>query len=61
MYLKEGAIGGLISESQGGFGLVFKGKIDSRLVAVKALKRNARTDLPEYKKVTIYIDLTSEF
>ncbi|KAI9571669.1 kinase-like domain-containing protein [Boletus coccyginus] len=50
MYLKEGAINGLISESRGGFGLVFKGKIDSRLVAVKALKRDARMDLPEYKK-----------
>lgn len=57
MYLKEGAISGLISESRGGFGLVFKGKIDSRLVAVKALKRDARMDLPEYKKVTIYFDM----
>ncbi|KAG6375569.1 kinase-like domain-containing protein [Boletus reticuloceps] len=50
IYLKEGTIKGLVSESQGGFGFVYKGKIGSRLVAVKALKRDVHISLPEYNK-----------
>lgn len=53
IYFTEGAIGGLVSESQGGFGFVYKGKAGSRLVAVKALKRDIHISLPEYNKVTI--------
>lgn len=53
IYLKESTISGLVSESQGGFGVVYKGKVGSRLVAVKAIKRD-RQSLPEYDKVTIY-------
>lgn len=57
IYLKEGTISGLKPESQGGFGLVHKGKVGSDLVAVKALKRDNRMSLPEYNKVTAYSDL----
>lgn len=58
IYFSEDAIDGrLIPMSQGGFGQVYKGKVDSRLVAVKALKRNDRVSLPEYNKVIIYLDL----
>lgn len=61
VYLAEGAISGLVSESQGGFGLVYKGKykgkVGSRLVAVKALKRDDRVVSRDYNKVTTYVGL----
>jgi hypothetical protein len=57
MHLKRDAIGVLVPESRGGFGIVYKSKVGSRLIAVKALKRDDSMSLPEYNKVTISTDL----
>ncbi|KAH0828069.1 kinase-like domain-containing protein [Lanmaoa asiatica] len=50
IYLAKDTISGLVSVSRGGFGLVYKGKVGPRPVAVKALMRDGRVNLPEYKK-----------
>lgn len=57
IYLAKGTISGLVLErplSQGGFGEVFKGRVGSRPVAVKVLKRKVNVILHEYKKVRIF-------
>ena len=54
--ITEGAINCLVWNSQGGFGSVYKGKLGSRSVAVKALKRDTHTSLHDYSKVAIYFD-----
>ena len=58
LYIPEGTISELKLKAKGGFGQVFEGKLDSRLVAVKALTRNT-TSLPNYTKVTMYFDFNN--
>ncbi|KIJ68018.1 hypothetical protein HYDPIDRAFT_25467 [Hydnomerulius pinastri MD-312] len=50
LYLTENSVSDLISQSQGGFGLVYKGNLGSRIVAVKALKREAYRTLHDFRK-----------
>ncbi|KAF9227104.1 hypothetical protein BS17DRAFT_694961, partial [Gyrodon lividus] len=53
LYLSEGAVKDLVSQAQGGFGLVHKGNFGSRIVAVKALNRDIYTSFYAFKKEAI--------
>ncbi|KAG9316824.1 kinase-like domain-containing protein [Chiua virens] len=48
--LSEDTVSDLSLKSEGGFGLVYQGRVGSRLVAVKAIKRDKLMSLPEYNK-----------